>query len=294
MVNTIVSEQEWSAVVQERLSDVALWNIINDFQVVNGGVYNNPYETHASFQSHTRGSAYTHQDVTFTNETATVNQSTILPQQIDRADLVQSKYAKLINLARQQGVSAGEKLDNLMLASHASWTNFGQENLDTPGTAGSTQITVTVNNVDDILDSLDIEIDEAKGNSLANSKGKFIVWRPKDFAKLKTLARSQGFSTADDIIMNGMKFGMKYMGWEHYVSNQHTANHLFAGVKGVHFLGVAPGAFPMVYEVAEPTAKEAGSNEAGNLSAIAMVTRMDYVFKTWTNMAPVLFDVNVA
>ena len=131
MANTIDYQQEWAAVVQERLSDPALWNIINEVKMVDGDVFNNPYETHASFQSHTRGSAYTHQDVVFTNETATVDQSVILPQQIDRVDLVQSKYADLMKLAEQQGTSAKEKLDNAMIAAHAGWENF--DNADIGG-----------------------------------------------------------------------------------------------------------------------------------------------------------------
>lgn len=290
MANTIDYQQEWAAVVQERLSDPALWNIINEVKMVDGDVFNNPYETHASFQSHTRGSAYTHQDVTFTNETATVNSSVILPQQIDRADLIQSRYADLMKLAEMQGISANEKLDNAMLAAHAGWEDF--DNSDIGGSAG--QISVSISNIDDIIDNLDREIDEAKGNALANRNGKFIVWRPADFAKLKALARSQGFATADEIILNGMNFGYRYGGWEHYVSNQHTANKLFAGVKKVHFLGTPAAAFPMVYTVDEPTAKEAGTNEAGNLSAKAIVTRLDYVYKTWNNYVSVLFDVSVA
>lgn len=293
MAQTIDYQQEWSAVVQERLSDPALWNIINDVKVVDGDVYNHPYETHASFQSHTRNQAYTHQDVQFTNETATVNQSEILPQFIDRADLIQSRYADLMKLAEMQGVTAGERLDNRMLAKHADWEDFGTVDIGAGGGATDT-IAVSVNNIDDIIDNLDREIDEAKGNGVANRNGRFIIWRPADFAKLKGLARSQGFGTADQIIMNGMNFGFRYGDWEHYVSNQHTANHVFAGVKGLHFLGVASAAFPMVYTVDEPTAREAGANEAGNLSALSVVSRIDYVYATWTNLKPLLFDVNVA
>jgi len=294
MASSVVSQEEWAAAVAERLSDAALWNIINDVKQINGGKYNQPYSTPGSFGTHTRYAAYAQSDVTIANEYATCDQSAILSQPIDRADLVQSQYAKLINLAKEQGVSAGEKLDNLMLAAHAGWTNFGAEDLVTPSSAGTTAITVDVNNVDDILDSLDATIDTAKGNKLANRNGKFIVWRPGDFKLVKQLARSQGFASADDIIINGMNFGVKYMGWEHYVSNQHTSGHLFAGVKGLHFLGTAPGAFPMVYQHDEPSVIETDADPAaGNLSAIAMVTRLDYVFKTWANYKPVLFDVLV-
>lgn len=292
---SVISQEEWSANVQERLSDAALWNIINDVKQINGGKYNNPYSTPGSFGAHTKYASYAQTAVSMTNDYATCDQSAILSQPIDRADLVQSNYAKLTKLAQEQGISAGEKLDNLMLAAHAGWTDFGVADLTTVGSADTTKITVDVNNVDDILDALDATIDTAKGNKLANRNGKFIIWRPNDFKFVKQLARSQGFSSADDIIINGMNFGVKYMGWEHYVSNQHTANHIFAGVKGVHFLGTAPGMFPLSYEVSEPSVIETdGDPAAGNLSAISMVTRLDYVYKTWNNMKPVLFDINVA
>jgi hypothetical protein len=295
MSSSIISQAEWSAAVQERLADAALWNIINDVKQINGGVYHQPYSTPGTFGSHTRYSAYAQSDVTIADEYATCNQSAILSQPIDRADLVQSQYAKLIKLAQEQGVSAGEKLDNLMLAAHAGWTDFGVGDLTTIGSADTTQITIDINNIDDILDTLDATIDTAKGNKLANRNGKFIIWRPKDFKLVKQLARSQGFASADDIIINGMNFGVKYMGWEHYVSNQHTANHVFAGVKNLHFLGTAPGAFPMTYQHEEPSVLETdGDPASGNLSAIAMVTRLDYVYKTWANYKPVLFDVNCA
>jgi hypothetical protein len=293
MANTIVFQQDWAAVVQERLSDAALWNIINVVDIREAQVFNNPYETHAAFQTHTRGNAYTHQDVTFTNESVTINTSRILPQFIDRASLAQSRYSNLMKLAEQQGVSAGEVLDNLMLAEHGSWTNFGTDDIGGGGSS-TTPITVTNTNIDDILLGIKREIREAKGDGIANRNGIFVIWRPADFEKLENFAMNQGFMTADRIIQNGGVYGMRYLGVENYVSNQHSANHLFAGVKKTHFLGAAPSMFPFTYTVEEPTAREAGSNEAGNLSALAVVTRLDFAYKTWTNLKPVLFDINVA
>lgn len=250
-------------------------------------VFNNPYETHSAFVSHTRNSAYAHQDVVFTNESATINQSSILPQKIDRADLLQSRYADLMKLAKQQGITANETLDAAMLAKHADWTNFGTADIGGGG-ASTDPITVTTSNIHKIVTGVKRVVRKAKGYNLAIRNGLFIIWRPEDFEILEQFAFSTGFSAADNIIMNGTRMGMRYMDVEHYFSNQHTANHLFAGVKKVHFLGTTPNVFPMVYPVDEP------SDTNGQFSAKAMVTRLDYVYKTWTNMKPVLLDINVA
>jgi hypothetical protein len=92
-------------------------------------------------QSGTRGSAYTHQDVTITDESITINQFKIAPQLIDRADLAQSEYANQMVLADRQGKLLNEAIETAMFASHASFTDFvihyhgevfNQEQLDTP------------------------------------------------------------------------------------------------------------------------------------------------------------------
>jgi hypothetical protein len=287
MANSISFQADWALEVQERLSDPALWNIVNDFQMRDSQVFNNPYETHSAYVAHTRGTAYTHQDVVFTNENATINASAILPQKIDRADLLQSRYADLMKLAKQQGITANEALDTAMLASHANWTDFGGADIGLGG-ASTDQIAVTTSNIYKIVTGVKRKIRQARGYNLANRNGVFIIWRPADFELLEQFAFSTGFSAADNIIMNGTRMGMRYMDVEHYFSNQHAANHLFAGVKKVHFLGATPQSFPMVYPVDEP------SDTTGQFSAKAMVTRLDYVYKTWTNMKPTLFDVNVS
>ena len=78
------------------------------------------------------------------------------------------------------------------------------------------------------------------------------------------------------------------MGLYHYVSNSHAAGHLFAGVRKVYTLGIVKNTYGQVVFVNEP------SSGTGNISAIGIVSRVDYAFKAWNNTKPVLFDVLVA
>ncbi|RLF07590.1 MAG: hypothetical protein DRJ64_02685 [Thermoprotei archaeon] len=284
MANTIIYQEEWAIKLQERLDAPENWKEICKVEYTNDRVLHNPYSTDATVQSGTRGSAYTHQDVTFTDDSITINQFKILPQLIDRADLAQSTYAKQMELAAAQGTLLNEAIETAMLASHASWTNF--DNASIGGSAGN--ITVSATNIDDIIRGLKREIREANGQKLANRRGIFIVWRAADFEILEAFVQANGFSTADNALKDGTVAGFKYMGVDHYVSNSHAAGHLFAGIKDTFHLGIVKETYGQVIIDNEP------ATGSGAVSGIGIVSRVDYAFKAWNNTKPVLFDVLVA
>ncbi len=284
MANTIIYQEEWAVKLQERLDAPENWKEICKVEYTNDRVLHNPYATDASVQSGTRGSAYTHQDVTFTDDSITINQFKILPQLIDRADLAQSTYSKQMELAASQGTLLNESIETAMLASHASWTNF--DNASVGGSAGN--ITVTTTNVDDIVRGVKREIREANGQKIANQRGIFIVWRAADFEILEAFVQANGFSTADNALKDGTVAGFKYMGVDHYVSNSHAAGHLFAGVKNTFHLGIVKETYGQVIIDQEP------ATGSGAVSGIGIVSRVDYAFKAWNNTKAILFDVLVA
>lgn len=250
-------------------------------------VLHNPYETDATVQTGTRGSAYTHQNITVTDESITIDTFKILPQLIDRADLAQQTYIKQMERADAQGVLLNEAIETGMMAEHAQWTNFG----DTGGGAlglASTAITVTAGNIDDIIRGIKREIRKANGEDMMNRKGIFIVWRPADFELLEAYVQANGFSTADGALRDGTNQGFKYMGVEHYSTNKFTAGHVFAGVKQTFNLGICKSTYGQVVIDSEP------ATSGGAVSGIAVISRVDYKFKAWTKTVTVLFDVNVA
>lgn len=284
MANTIIYAEEWAIKAQERLSEDNKWKRICNVEYTNTKVLHNPYITDASVQAGTRGSAYTHQDVTLTDESVDITTFKILPQLIDRADLAQQTFVKQLELADSQGVLLNEAIETGMLAEHAQWTNF--DNASIGGAAGN--ITVSEANIDDIIRGVKREIREANGESLMDRKGAFIVWRAADFEKLEAYVQAQGFSTADGALKDGTSQGFRYMGVEHYTSNKHAAGHLFGGVKGIFHLGICKSTYGQVVVDSEP------ATSGGAVSGIAVIMRVDYKFKAWNKTKTVLFDILVA
>jgi hypothetical protein len=150
MANSVVYEEEWTVKLQERLSENNKWKEVCKVEYTVDKVLHNPYMTDATVQTGTRGSAYTHQDVTTTDDNVSITTFKILPQLIDRADLAQQSFVKQMELASSQGVLINEAIETAMLAEHAQWTNF--DNASIGGAAGN--ITVSSSNIDDIIRGL--------------------------------------------------------------------------------------------------------------------------------------------
>jgi len=101
--------------------------------------------------------------------------------------------------------------------------------------------------------------------------------------------QANGFNSADQALRNGGEIGIPFMGLYHYVSTSHTANHLAAGVRKLFKLGLLKSTFGRIY-----TAEMPASTTAGTLSGTLVHARLDYGYKVQTNVAGLVFDVNVA
>lgn len=284
MANTIQYPEDWAVKLQERLDAPENFKEVCRLDISNKQTLHNPYRTDATVQTGTRGSAYTHQDVTQTDESVAITNFKILPQLIDRADLAQSTYASEMELAESQGVLLNESLETAMLAEHAQWTNF--DNTELGGSAGN--ITVSISNIDDIIRAIKRKIRVANGQALMSRNGVFIVWRPEDFELLEAFVQQNGFTVADMALKDGTLPGMKYMGVDHYVSNSHAAGHLFAGIKKTFHLGLVKGTYGQIVVDQEP------ATSGGAVSGIAVISRIDYIYKAWIKVKPVMFDVLVS
>lgn len=285
MANTIVYAEDWSVKLQERLDHPTNWKEVCRVEYTNTRVLHNPYmSTVPSVQSHTRGTAYTHQTFALTDESITINSSKILPMYIDRADLAQSTYQRQMEMADLQGTLINEKIESEMLAAHASWTNF--TNASIGGGAGN--ITVSASNIDDIIRGIKREIGEANGQALMDRHGAFILWRYADMEYLEQFAQANGFQLADKALKEGVKTGYYFMGMYHYVSNDHTAGHLFGGVRNLYHAGITKDTYGQIVVDNEP------ATSSGALSAVAVVSRVDYAFKAWNLISGLLFDITVS
>jgi hypothetical protein len=286
-MNTHVYAEDWAVKLQERLSEKTKWKEVSKVEYTDSKTLNNPYSTDPTVQSGTRGAAYTHQAITQTNESISIDTFKILPQLIDRADLAQSKYSNQMDLADVQGVLLNESIETAMMASYTQMTDFG---LVSPGVYGlsSSAITVDASNIDDIIRNIKTQIRKANGESLMERNGAFIIWRADDFELLEAYAQANGYITSDAALKDGLPQGFKYMGVYHYSSNKGTAGHLIAGVRGLLHVGICKSTYGQVVIDNEPATAD------GAVSGVGIVSRVDFKFKVWTKVAPVLFDINVA
>lgn len=293
--NTGTYEQVWATKLQERLTGSATWKEICEVIYSDTQVLNLPYmSTEYTLQSGTRGTAYSHSDFALTNDTLTINAQDIVSVYQDRADLVQSNLATAAEHGARMGDIVSERIEALFLAQHAGWTNFGDTGAGTFG-LGSSAITVTVANIDNIIRAVKREVVKAKGSKLARKYGIAFVWRPTDMEKLEESMVSQGMTFADAALKDGVQLGDgvgKYaFGAWHYESSDSTyasGAHVFAGVRQIQQIGLLKSTYGKVTFI--PNAVSAD----GPLSGSSWESRLDYAFNPKAGLTAVLFDVNVA
>ena len=280
-MNTGVYPEEWATALQERLNKPTNWKEACQVIYSNTKIFNFPYmATEFSTQTGTRGSSYSFSDFTLTNDTVDIATIELEPVFIDRADLAQCTLNTVVDIATRQGDHMSEEIEAGWLADHGSWTNFDAGTLAT-GTASTVAITVSANNIDDIIRKVKTKIGEANGQSLADRDGIFIVWRYKDLEELEKFAQANGFTLADKALKNGIKTGYHFMGVDHYVSNSHTDNHLCGGVKKVCQIGILKSTWGKVTQTVDPNMQ----------SGVGVVSRADYGLNVKAAHGAIVFDI---
>ena len=289
--NTGTYPTVWATGLQERLTGPTNWKEILEVHMMNDYTLNLPYmSTEFSLQSGTRGTAYSHSDFTLTNDTLTVSAQDIVSVYLDRAAAAQQKFVSAVEAGRRQGEVISERVEDLFLAQHGDWTDFGSDGAGGFGLY-ATQITISVTNIDSVTRAIKREIIKAKGSKIARRNGIAIVWRPEDFEKLEESMASQGYTFADQALRDGIMDadgqGRYAFGVYHYVSESHTANHVFAGVRKIQQIGLLKSTYGRIYY--NPNAV----NADGPLSGESHEARLDYGFNPKAGLTALLFDVNV-
>lgn len=250
-------------------------------EYTNQRLLHNPYLTDPTVQTNERGTSYTYQVVTETDDNVTFNTSRILPQFIDRADLAQSTFLQQMEMADRQAQLVNEAIESNLYAQHASFYDF--DNSFIGGGAGN--ITVSNTNVDDIIRNVKRVIRLANGDALLQRNGGFIIWRPADFEKLENFMQANGFVTSDSVLREGAVPGVRYMGLDHYSSNLMQSGHIVGGVKKALHLGILRDTYgQLMVDDKDPNAT----------SGISLVTRADFGFKLWNKMGSLVMDIAVA
>lgn len=273
--------------MRNRINRPTCWKDILDVSYSNNRtIVNSSLTTEPSAVTGTRGTAYNYEDFVLTADTLTISSTKIIPMFIDEADRHQQSYLNQMAIAEFQGRKISEKIEALMLASSTSWTDFGAGDLANTSTDDTTQITVSATNIDDIIRAVKRKLYANNGVDFAVENGIFIVWRATDFELLEGFVQANGFTEADIALKNGIPVqrGFYYGGVTHYLSNDHTANHVFAGIKRMGKLGILSGTFGMAKFIEDPA----------KLSGLGIVSRVDYGFNWPTYLNEFFMDVNVA
>lgn len=238
--------------------------------------------TDASETSGTRGTAYTFADVASTDSALAISTYRISAHFIDRADLPQLSFNAQMELSERQATVLSERVETAWLADHASWTDVGD-----PGTGivsgNATQITVSASNIDDIVRAVRRIAIAANGQDLMERNGLSFVWRAADFEYLEQFAQANGFNLADTALKNGIPNAYFFLGAYHYVSNSHTANHVFAGVRKICKIGILRTTWGQLVITQDP----------GLISGIGLISRADYGLLVPAGLSTLVYDVNV-
>lgn len=293
VANTITYDTVYDDVLQDRLDHPTTWKEVVKVEIKDTKLTSSSYmSTTPGIQTVTRGTGTTLQTFAETAQSLDIATGRDLGVFVDLADLAQSPWTKPAELFSRIGALLNEYVESAVLAQHASWTDFGTLSIGGGG-AATDQITVSASNVDDIIRGVKREIREASGQSQMNSNGAFIVWRAADFEILEAFVQANGFSTADDALRNGTVEGLSYMKVAHYWSNDHTANHVFGGVKKIQRLGILRGTYGQAHVINFP-AYTGSAGEGAFLSGKAFYSRVDIGHLVPTAHAGLLFDINVA
>lgn len=305
MVNTVIYQAVWENTLAQRLNKSQNWKevcdvVYTDAQATNYPLISTANEPAVATLTNTAAgrsllsNVIPFVSVTETNETLSIVTAEIDSVYLDYADQAQSNYAKMGAMGDLLGKKIGERVEAIALGNGANWTNFGDTGGGVLGLS-SNAITVTANNIDDIIRGIIQQIQVANGFDIYQQNGGFSVWRPADWTLLMQFMQANGFYQADLALKNGAytdgateAAGIPYMGLYHYVSTLGSATINMAGVRKVQKLGILKSTFGKTY-VAEMPA----SSTAGSLSGTQIHTRVDYGLLVPTNLKPTLFAMNV-
>jgi len=288
IANTVTYETIYEDVLQDRLDHPTTFKEMCAVEITDTRVISTSYmSTTPSVQSVTRGTGHAMQTFAETAETLTISTGRDLGLFVDWADLAQSPWTKPAELFDRIGALLNEYIEGAVLARHASWTDFGTLSIGGGG-ASTDQIAVSASNIDDIIRGVKREIREANGQSMMNQYGVGFVWRAADFELLEAFVQANGFMEADKALKEGTVEGLHYLGVDHYWSNEHTANHVFAGVKKIERIGILRGTFGRAHTIDFP----AGDSNT-YLSGRSFYSRVDIGHLTPTAHVGLVFDLNV-
>jgi len=233
----------------------------------------------------TKGTGFSFSDITEVAESLTIATPRDVPIFVDWGDLAQSPWTKPMEIFARIGARLNEFIEVDFLDDHGSWTNVGGAAI-TSGSA--TQISVDASSIDDIVRGCRRIIRVANGQNFMAENGLGFAWSPGNFEFLEAFSQANGFSSADEALQKGLAAQVQYLGAYHYITNDNAANHMFAGVRKLHRIGILRKLYGKASEIPFP----AGSTN-NNLSGIGFYSRVDIGTLAPSGYTTILLDVNI-
>jgi hypothetical protein len=177
-----------------------------------GDTVHYPYFSSASAVSYTPGSDITLQSFSSTDETLTVDQKYVVPNQLDEIETLQSNYKVRAEMRERSAYKLRDEIDKDVLGHYSDATTTVDEG-DIGGTAGSA-ITATTGNTLRIFSAARREL----GKLNVPDEGDFFAVITHDLAELvNRTAVEKGFNLADKNFKN--QYAGQVNGFDVYVSN---------------------------------------------------------------------------
>lgn len=208
---------------------------------------------------------------------------------VDLGDLAQSPWTTRNEIYNRIAALLDEFIETNLYAQHASWTDFGTLSIGGAGTDTSL-ITVSETNIDNIARALKRRVRKNNGWKQLQQYGLFVSGRPEDIESVEAFGQTNGFTSADEFLKNGFSPQVKYLDvhW-YYNESEQTANHLFAGVRKMHRIGLLDAVYGVTHDIMLP----AGSTN-NNLSGKGFYSRIGLGHLTPNTVVGLAYDLNVA
>lgn len=274
-------KDEFEDRVQRRLDEPNVWKEVCEVQFSTARTIHWPFQDDLTVQTPTRSSAYTYRTLQQTDETLNINQVALYAVLLPQADLAQSGYADMMDLADRLAAQIDEQIETHVWQQYSAWEVF--DGTDIGGSAGS--ITVSSTNVAAIIRNVRKLIFSGKGSSLLAKNGGFMVWHEGDFEKLEAFAQANGFMLADEILRDGIRIGIKHQGFYHYTSNLLPAGFMVGGVKKIIKVGVLTSTYGNL--LIDP-------NDPAQVRGTGVRLAADYGVKTFEVGGSLVFNIAVA
>lgn len=216
--NGLLNKAYWSKKMQEyrkkKLVAMALCDVSEKSGLSSGDTIHKPYSSDVVGQSYTKGTAFTVQDVSATDDTLVISTARVAPFYIDDVDKIQNSYSAADEFSGKAMDKLNRFVDADVLAEYANATSYIDAG-DVGGSAG-TSISPDTTNINKIFTAAGRKL------NLLNvaPEDRFAVISPSILEVLQQYTAGKDTSIGDRVMENGY-IGSRF-GFDLYVSNNLT------------------------------------------------------------------------